>query len=234
MFGEYLEILSKKDKNWFRVRCTWDDVIGWMDPKQLYILKEKDASALKPCTTYTMEHLYGISSESETIPIPIGSSLPGFDGINISLPFGRYTYNGGIVDTKKITDSAALLINIAKRLIHSPFMKGGRSVLGIDNSGYVQLVYKMTGIDLPRTCAEQAKLGEDIGFMLEAKQGDLAFFEDTSSQIIHVGLVMNSDQIIHVHGRVRIDRLDQQGIYDKKKRRYIYKLRTIRSIISGK
>jgi len=232
LFGEYVEIVSKKNKDWHRIKCSWDGVIGWIDPKQFDVLKESQLHHYEECTTFSLDHLHGLISSDRSIPISIGSNLYKCDGMNVKMPFGNFQFSGQIVSLDQSKNSKRLLVSIAKRYIHCPFLYGGRSILGVDASGFLQVVFKMIGIMIPRYCEEQALLGADIGFQSQADVGDIAFFEDETSRITHAGLIMESSMIMHVHGQVRMDRLDQQGIFSLSEKKYIYKLRTIRRLNS--
>jgi len=232
LFGEYVKIISKKNKNWFRVECVWDGIVGWIDPKQFYILKDKELGKMQlECKTYTLDHLNGLNSTSSTIPISIGSNLSKCDGINVKMPFGQFQYHGQIVNTEQSQPSVKLLLNIAKRYLHCPYLYGGRSILGLDASGFTQVVFKMMGYKLPRSCQDQALVGVDIGFRSQAREGDLAFFQDEMGIIDHVGIILEDESIMHVYGQVRLDKLDQEGIFDLTRKKYIAKLRTIRRIL---
>lgn len=231
LFGEHVKILSKK-KGWYRVECLWDGIIGWVDPKQFHTLKEKEIPKLDTqCNTYTLDHFYGLNSGQHTIPITLGSNLDKCDGINVKLPFGRYEYNGQIVNLNQSRGSQKLLIKIAKKYLHCPHLFGGRSILGVDPAGFIQVVYKLVGIQLPRYCQEQSLLGTDIGFLEHAVEGDLAFFDSGDGHVDHVGIVMEDSKILHVYGQVRLDPFDQQGIYNKNTKRYIFKMRTIKRML---
>jgi len=230
LFGEYVEIISKKNKDWFRVKCCWDGLIGWIDPKQFYILKETEKHHYEECDTFALDHLHGLSSDDYTIPISLGSNLYKCDGLNVKMPFGHFKYSGQIIGLKQINRFDKILTTIAKRYIHCPYLFGGRSILGVDGPGLIQVIFKMLGVKLPRTCEGQARMGSDVGFQAQSQVGDIAFFEDGNHVIHHVGLVLEDSMIMHVHGQVRIDRLDQQGIFDQKAKKYTFQLRTIRRI----
>ena len=73
------------------------------------------------------------------------------------------------------------------------------------------MVYRLQGIDLPRDAYEQAKVGTTLSFV-EESEADLAFFDDDEGKIIHVGIILEENYIIHASGKARIDRIDQQGI----------------------
>ena len=110
----------------------------------------------------------------------------------------------------------------------SPYLWGGRSFFGIDCSGLVQVVFKMCDINFPRDSAEQANFGQTISFIDDALPGDLAFFDNEENKIIHVGILLGNNQIIHASGEVRIDKIDHFGIYNEKEKKYSHKLRIIK------
>jgi len=59
----------------------------------------------------------------------------------------------------------------------------------------------------------------------------LAFFDNEEGVINHVGIILNDYNIIHVHGKVRIDILDHSGIYNVDSQKHTHKLRVIKKII---
>ena len=77
------------------------------------------------------------------------------------------------------------------------------------------------------------KLGINLGFIEESKEGDLAFFDNEEGEIIHVGILLKNNYIIHASGHVKIDRIDQTGIYNLNKKKHTHKLRTIKNIIDN-
>ena len=100
--------------------------------------------------------------------------------------------------------------------------------MGIDCSGFVQIVYSINGFQLPRDASMQALCGCDIRFD-DIESGDLLFFEK-ENRITHVGIYMGDNKIIHASGRVKIDRLDSNGIYSEENSVYTHSLALIRRI----
>lgn len=232
LFGECVYFISKKNKHWFKIKCAWDDMVGWVDAKQFEFYTELDKSKFESCHSFSLELIHGLMSEQKTIPITIGSNLINCDGLNVKLPFGKFQYSGQIINLNQSNNLQTLIKKIGLKYLHSPYFRGGRSPLGIDASALVQLVYKMIGLALPRTAQMQSEVGEDIGFTAFSEVGDLAFFADKHNQIIHVGLVVEPMKILHCHGYVKVDQLDDQGIFDLETRKYTYKLRTIRRVLN--
>ena len=112
--------------------------------------------------------------------------------------------------------------------LHTAYVWGGRSAFGIDCSGFTQLVFKSFGIVLFRDAYQQATQGEVVGFLQEAKTGDLAFFDNAEGRITHVGMLINEHEIIHASGKVRIDRIDSQGIVNVDTNERTHQLRIIK------
>ena len=93
------------------------------------------------------------------------------------------------------------------------------------------MVYKLCGYHLFRDAKEQALRGEVLSFIEESEAGDLAFFDNEEGTIIHVGIIMEDNYIIHAHGKVRIDRIDHSGIFNVETKRHTHRLRVIKKIV---
>ena len=94
------------------------------------------------------------------------------------------------------------IILFAKKLLNIPYRFGGSSLLGIDCSAYVQKVYGLLGIDLPRSAREQFHIGETID-KDDLSIGDLVFFKTYASFPSHVGIYLGNDLFIHASSKNR-------------------------------
>ncbi|MDQ6814562.1 MAG: C40 family peptidase, partial [Bacteroidota bacterium] len=161
--------------------------------------------------------------------IPFGSVLPESDFI------GKYKveYDGLILKASENSMNTGLLNKIAVTFINTSYLWGGRSVFGIDCSGFSQLVFKCLNIPLLRDASQQATQGDEVGFLQEAKPGDLVFFDNNAGKITHVGILLNADTIIHASGKVRIDTIDNLGIINTDTKKRTHKLRLIKRIVAS-
>lgn len=226
LFGEHFKVLEIR-KKWSKIRLSHDSYEGWICNKQWQEISEEDYKQLdKDVATITTDILDIITKEYQQ-PIVIGSVLPFYKSGHALINEEMYKFDGlstqGYVDKNKLRQNALIFLN-------APYLWGGRSPLGIDCSGLTQIVYRLQGIDLPRDAYQQAKVGTTLSFIEESEVGDLAFFDDKEGKVIHVGIILEENHIIHASGKVRIDRIDQQGIFNTEIGKHTHKLRLIKSI----
>lgn len=227
LFGEHFEI-TEQQKQWLKIRLHFDQYEGWIDSKQCQIISESDYHELSSVSQILNNDLVEyISNDSNVlIPIPLGATLSFLELENINKL--NYQFEGIKVTGVKPKGE---LIRTAFMYLNAPYLWGGKTPFGIDCSGFSQMVYKLNGYSILRDASEQAMQGEALSFIEESEPGDLAFFDNEEGKIIHVGIIMNDNYIIHASGKVRIDRLDHLGIYNAETNRHTHKLRVIKKII---
>ena len=231
LFGEYFEILEIY-KNWLRIRSGLDGYEGWIDVKQcLLISRDTYQSLKKQAPSYVADILGVLTDEVDTIsfPVTIGSLLHFSKGKEITIEKRKFAYQGntmepsGKVKREKLVEDAFTFLN-------SPYLWGGRTPMGIDCSGFTQMVYRLNGINLKRDASQQVEQGEALSFPEEAKAGDLAFFDNEEGAITHVGIILENGQIIHASGKVHVDKFDHLGIYSETQKRYTHTLRVLKKM----
>jgi hypothetical protein len=228
LFGDHFEITEFTEK-WIHIRAAYDDYEGWIDRKQYADITEEAylklngqnyISALIVC-----QSLKKVSGE--IINLVPGSSLPFFKTNHVYINDEEYEFSGEAVkpDTKAFKKG---IESAAKFYLHFPYLWGGKSTFGIDCSGFTQMVFKQFDIKIKRDTWQQAEQGETVSSLMEIKPGDLAFFDNVEGRIVHVGILLSSNEIIHASGRVKIDSIDEKGIYSKELGRYTHKLKIIK------
>jgi len=227
IFGEHYKIVEQR-KKWSRIKIAHDKYTGWISNNQIHIIDQEEYDKLeKEVATLTTDILDIIEGESNQ-PIVIGSVLPTYKSDHAIIKNKMYKFLGkktqGFSEKKHLINNALIFLN-------APYLWGGRTPFGIDCSGFTQIVYRLQGINIPRDAHQQAEVGNTLSFIEESQEGDLAFFDDSEGEITHVGIIMNNNNIIHASGKVRIDKLDQQGIFNIEKKIHTHKLRIIKSIV---
>lgn len=227
LFGEHFIVLEQ-DSKWSKIKLAYDDYEGWIDNKQFKVINEEEYNLLSKESIILNADLieYVTSANNLLMPIPLGSSLSFLNHESINSE--NLNFEGlrasGIKPKDNIIDTAYMYLN-------APYLWGGKTPFGIDCSGFTQMVYKLNGYSLLRDASQQAVQGEALSFIEESEPGDLAFFDNEEGNIIHVGIIMENNYIIHASGKVRIDRLDHLGIYNAEANRHTHKLRVIKKII---
>lgn len=222
LYGDYFKVIEQR-KSFSRIRLAFDKYEGWIDKKQYVEITEEQYKGLnKETPVLSYDLIDFVQDESNQLyPIPLGSLLNG-------LSILKHTHDGHTVNEQ---NSKHKLIETAFLYINAPYLWGGKTPFGLDCSGFTQMVYKLNGYKLLRDASQQASQGEALSFIEESEPGDLAFFDNIEGDIVHVGIIMKDNYIIHAHGKVRIDRLDHSGIYNAEKREHTHKLRVIKKII---
>jgi hypothetical protein len=180
-------------------------------------------------------------TSKSSLPVLYGSSLPAIEEFRMQLAGSTYIYDGQVSVLSDFEDEEGgpedlmelkhELVNDALQFQNAPYLWGGRSLFGIDCSGLVQIAFKLKNIRLMRDAAQQAQQGEAVNSLDEAEPGDLAFFADEEGKICHVGILIDRQKILHSSGKVRVDLIDQTGIFQNDLHEYSHKLMMIRRVI---
>ncbi|MAB49593.1 MAG: hydrolase Nlp/P60 [Flavobacteriaceae bacterium] len=222
LYGDFFKVLEQR-KKWSRIRFAYDKYEGWIDNKQYIEIEENQYNRLVNSNICLSKDLVQFVSDinNSLYPIPLGSDLNCLNLLEQKFEGNKITAKS---DKSNIIDTSFLYLN-------TPYLWGGKSPFGIDCSGFTQMVYKLNGYQLLRDASQQATQGAALSFIEESEPGDLAFFDNADGNIIHVGIIMKDNHIIHAHGKVRIDRLDHSGIYNIDKNMHTHRLRVIKKII---
>lgn len=233
LFGEHFYV-HELFMGWCRVVLAYDGYEGWVDQKMITPLVERTFLKIEKSPVAVCTDIFNLIpvDDEQNMMIVAGSSLPCWRpykhefSINrdVYKMTGKYAYNQPDELRKSMIQHALMYFN-------APYLWGGRSPFGIDCSGFSQIIYKMAGIKLPRDAKDQVHHGVALSFVDEAQPGDLAFFDNDEGQIVHVGIMWEKNKIIHASGKVRIDNVDQFGIFNVDTKRYSHKMRVMKRIL---
>jgi hypothetical protein len=233
LFGEVLKIYEEKRVGWRKIKTAFDDYDCWIDDKQYIEINETEFERLNTSSMIVCSEMANVimnEDNNSLIPILLGSSLPNFKKKRITFNEFIFQFDGQTIDTSKKQTKDNIVAN-AMMYLNSPYLWGGRSPFGIDCSGFTQVIYKLNGFKLPRDASQQAEVGDTLSFIEESESGDLAFFDNEEGSIIHVGIMLENNRIIHASGKVRIDKIDHQGIFNIETNTYSHRLRLIKKVL---
>ena len=211
LYNEMYEVLDEKP-GWYLIKSVEDQYEGWIQGIQHHPLSEQAFMEYKGKKRYIVDQPV---LNYEGHQLSIGTVM--YESVS-----GTMTMPGRFVP--------AMMIEFAQKFLGAPYLWGGRSLFGIDCSGFVQLCARAAGKLLPRDASQQIKEGELVYFLQETQPGDLAVFGNEEGRITHVGIVMGSEQIIHCSGQVRIDYLDQTGIFNKERNEHTHHLQAVKRL----
>ncbi|MFM2385297.1 MAG: hypothetical protein RL660_54 [Bacteroidota bacterium] len=219
LFGEIVTVLQEQGA-WLQVQNVKDAYVYWV--LRAHICNGADATGqLATADVLT----------STGMTIPIGAD------IGNTMAWQNATL-GSLIEKPSVAHNFSVpqLIQLAHAYLGASYLWGGRTKAGIDCSGFINIIYKQAGIYLPHDARLQAVQGDTIDFLEAAMPGDIAFFDNNDGHITHVGLMLNSAQIIHsseVNGGVDVDFMDVQGIVNSKSKEHTHKLRIIKRYITA-
>lgn len=256
IFAQTCEICEVSDK-WTRIRIDDDGEEGWVDTKMLTILSEQEEKeylsaiggltgeaghiaqrSFSAAVKYPMA--YAVSENNgQTIPLTAGTRLPNYKDGQFSILGVSFRIDPQMVAEQPMAMTEENVLNTVRFFINTPYLWGGKNALGIDCSGFSQTIYSLFGIRLNRMARQQILQGKEVASLEEAQCGDLAFFDHAdieaegpkgreAERIIHVGILLDKERIIHASGRVKVEKIDNHGIYSAELGRYTHHLAGIR------
>ncbi len=211
LYGETLDVLEA-GKYWSKIKMHFDGYEGFVDSRQIKKISDEELANRKVTL---------ITEDFQSVLMKDGRTLLSM-GSEVEFP---------AVASRRSHDLRESIALTAQELLNIPYLWGGRSFFGVDCSGFVHLVYKINGIKMPRDSYQQAEVGEPLTFVEESQPGDLAFFENAEGRVVHVGIMLENQRIIHASGKVRIDTLDSTGIFNKELNEHTHKLRIVKNVI---
>ena len=212
LFGEVCELIERLPR-WTKVRSLIDGQIGWVDFKMLSPVEIGEIWHIPTTTVVTPMATATAMETGEELILTLGTRLPNYAHGTFEMLGKQYLINPLAVDDSQLT-----IEQVALSLLNAPYLWGGKNLMGMDCSGFTQVVYSVFGVNLLRNACEQITQGILIPSLAEAQPGDLAFFDHSdrdpkSTNISHVGLLISPTEIIHCSGCVHIDTIDEQGIH---------------------
>lgn len=240
LFGEICTIEEQKTR-WIRVKLALDGQMGWVDAKMIVTLSTDEyksySAALKAAAYVAFPMAYAVSENNgQTIPLTAGTRLTNYHNGYFEVLGVGFRIDAGMVLTKPLEMTQPNLLQSVRFFLNVPYLWGGKNALGMDCSGFTQTILSLFGHKIPRNASEQVTQGRLISRLSSSKAGDLAFFchyEEAATQeitsnlkqqstetnaiarqkITHVGILIDSERIIHCSGRVKIEKIDTTGIF---------------------
>jgi len=215
LFSETCTILEEQPR-WLRVQNDADGEQGWVDSKMLTPLSEQEWEMVQAASheaQVAMPMAYAVSENNgQTIPLTAATGLMNYADGQFEVLGVRFRIDASMVAPKPYSLTLENLQNVVRFFLNTPYLWGGKNALGMDCSGFVQVVMHLFGYALPRNAKDQAACGTLVSSLTAAQAGDLAFFDHEDGKISHVGILLSPTLLIHCSGRVKLEPIDTQGI----------------------
>lgn len=217
LFGEVCEVLDRLPR-WTKIRSTIDGQEGWVDFKMLTDVKGESGKVKAEGVVAVPMAVATDMETGEERMLTLGTRLPNYAHGTFEVLGKQYLINPAKVRGERREARGEEICAIAQTLLNAPYLWGGKNAMGIDCSGFTQVVYAAMGVNLLRNAREQITQGELVPSLAEAQPGDLAFFDhadrdDKATNISHVGMLLDTKRIIHCSGCVHVDDIDERGIH---------------------
>lgn len=205
LFGEKAKVISQQN-DWLEVQCLHDDYIGFI-PESYF---ESSLSIDWISEISFNPKLISIEIDNQPFILSPGSKIP-----------------KKILQNLQSGTEISHWVTFCLQYLNTPYLWGGRSIFGIDCSGFTQVYAEYRGFAIPRDAYQQAEAGSIVNYS-DHQPGDLAFFQNASGRITHVGIVLDDQKIIHASGKVRIDNFTINGIQHVDNQSLTHKLSSIK------
>ena len=236
LFAERCEILEEQAR-WYRIRLCQDGQEGWVDKKMLTPLSAEEEQKLpaEPTAMVFMPMAYAVSENNgQTIPLTAGTRLCNYKDGRFELLGVGFRIDPSMVLTAPLPMDEPHLLQAVRFFLNIPYLWGGKNAMGMDCSGFTQVVLSLFGKHLLRNASQQATQGTEVNRLEDAQAGDLAFFckpqtnhannenngnngnnenNGAHAPITHVGILIDKQRIIHCSGRVKVEKIDATGIF---------------------
>ena len=232
LFGETYSICTLIEK-WAEIIIEFDGYKGWIDKKLITHIETDEFERINRLDKKIVNKLFctaRIKEQEGHYHLLLGSEIGPLNNNCFSIA-GIQMELTSPHDGQSKQSKREKIINTALQLLNIPYLWGGRSSFGIDCSGLVQTSYKVAGIHMLRDASQQATQGKTLDFINDAIPGDILFFDNLDGNIVHTGILLTNNTVIHSSGTVRIDSIDQKGIFNHEIGEFTHKLRLIKRIV---
>ena len=241
LFGELCTVLEpsevchQKSDRWKYIRLDLDGQEGWVDAKMITPMNAEEEknyrAALNSAAMVAMPMTYAVSENNgQTIPLTAGTRLTNYQDGRFEVLGVGFRIDPSMVITTPREMNQDNLLQTVRFFLNIPYLWGGKNAMGMDCSGFTQVVMSLFGKSLLRNTSEQVTQGQDVAKLENVQAGDLVFFDHEDGKISHVGIAIDTERVIHCSGRVKVEKLDETGIFSAEQGAYTHHLVAIRRI----
>jgi cell wall-associated NlpC family hydrolase len=188
LFGETLTVLDERE-GWAWVQLARDGYVGYMPSEGLSAALRTPTHKVAALRTYVYPE-----PDFKRPPLALLSMNALLSAAAIEGKFLMLESGGFVVaaHTRRVDETAADPVSVGLSFVGTPYLWGGRTSLGLDCSGLVQLANEAAGVPCPRDADMQAaELGHPLAPNSALARGDLVFWDG------HVGIMTSAADVLH-------------------------------------
>lgn len=207
IFSDQAHIIDA-GRGWIKIETLVDGYRGWVK-KGCYHLEKQRPHASNVKVSRLSAHVYRVKDTifGPILTLPFESLLEIAPDplqnderwLTVVLPDGKIAYiQHGDVSSDHRLLSLEEVCRLSLQFLGLPYTWGGRSSFGYDCSGFVQMLYRQMGYQLPRDAKDQCRWSHFVDVDLDkTRPGNLVFFGTSDGHIVHVGFCLGDDKFIH-------------------------------------
>jgi cell wall-associated NlpC family hydrolase len=190
--GERVIIYDEDGEGWGWGQLHTDRYVGWLPMNALRAPGPEPTHKVVAVRTILFPGRSIKAQPVEGLPLGCRLAITGDDGELARLASGGYV---PVRHLAALDAAAPDFVAVAERFIGVPYLWGGKTSLGIDCSGLVQVALTASGIVCPRDSDMQRALGTAIaiGDLSGLRRGDLVFWKG------HVGVMRDAATLLHAN-----------------------------------
>jgi cell wall-associated NlpC family hydrolase len=202
LFGERVKVFEIDDEGWAWGQLVADGYVGYLPAAALV--------KAGPEPTHKVAVLRTHAFPGPDIKLPPFVALPFGAGVPVAKEERGFalTAAGRYLPPSHLTPLDAKepdFVVVAERFAGTPYLWGGKTSLGIDCSGLVQVALQAAGVDCPRdTYMQEAHFKNDVA-LSELRRGDLIFWKG------HVAIARDPHTIIHANAHHMMVAIEPAG-----------------------
>ena len=191
LFGETLTVFDESE-GWARMQLSRDGYVGYMPSEGLIPDIVSPTHRVAALRTYVYPQPDGKVPPLALLSLNALLTVSGKEGRFLALAGGGYVFARHASPLGKVAPD---YVAVARAFLGTPYLWGGRTSLGLDCSGLVQLAAEAAGLKAPRdTDMQAAELGRPIDWSgARLRRGDLVFWEG------HVGIMTSPEELVHAN-----------------------------------
>jgi hypothetical protein len=190
LLGEIVTVYETSEEGWAWGQLETDGYVGWLSANAI--------APPGPAATHKVAVPRTLGFPGPDIKLPPMTALPLGALLTIVRQDERFAVNAfswhfPLVHLAPIKARQPDFVSVAETLLGAPYLWGGKTSLGLDCSGLVQVALQAAGHACPRDSDMQELALGKLSSLASLRRGDLVFWQG------HVAIARDAETLIHAN-----------------------------------